>query len=510
MQPPRHATTPSPTPRPSTAARSRPIATQTPGLRVTELLPRQAAIADQLHASSARWPTPAAGTRPGRCSCSRATPTRRTSSSRSTPTSCRVANYLRAGARRHAARTTSGVNPIVRYDNFTIAGPGYLGESYEPFAVTGRPERTRTSACPTSASPTRRRPPGCASGSACAQSFDDAPPRPRPLGRDATPWTTSRPRRIDLLTSPEAAAGVRPEPRDPKVRDRYGRNHWGQQCLLARRLVEAGVEIVTTTLDGPLCGRVANWDDHAVNHHVFDALKFRAPYLRPGGHGADRGRLRPRPRQAGAGRRHRRVRPHAADLATSPAAAAGWPAAPAGTVQPGRDHWPRANSMLWAGGGIATGQVIGATDRRGEDVDRAPRRPAGLPGDDLPATSASTTTRSPSPTSPAGRCRSSTTAGRSPNSRRPVEPPGRSRGSSGSMTTTRDPAPVPARLRAWLAVAIGSAASDLHLTAGYPPALRLHGDLASIARAGADRPRRSTAPRRHRPGRRGPPAPRGT
>jgi hypothetical protein len=42
--------------------------------------------------------------------------------------------------------------------------------------------------------------------------------------------------------------------------------------------------------------------------------------------------------------------------------------APAGTVQPGRDHWPAANSMLWAGGGMATGQVIGATDRRGEYV----------------------------------------------------------------------------------------------------------------------------------------------
>jgi uncharacterized protein DUF1501 len=39
-----------------------------------------------------------------------------------------------------------------------------------------------------------------------------------------------------------------------------------------------------------------------------------------------------------------------------------------GTVQPGRDHWPRANTMMFAGGGIATGQVIGATDRRGEDV----------------------------------------------------------------------------------------------------------------------------------------------
>src|SRR5204863_135982 len=41
--------------------------------------------------------------------------------------------------------------------------------------------------------------------------------------------------------------------------------------------------------------------------------------------------------------------------------------ADAGIVQPGRDHWPRANSMLFAGGGIRTGQVIGATDARGED-----------------------------------------------------------------------------------------------------------------------------------------------
>ena len=38
----------------------------------------------------------------------------------------------------------------------------------------------------------------------------------------------------------------------------------------------------------------------------------------------------------------------------------------AGVVQPGGDHWPRADSMLCAGG-IATGRVVGATDRRGED-----------------------------------------------------------------------------------------------------------------------------------------------
>ena len=41
--------------------------------------------------------------------------------------------------------------------------------------------------------------------------------------------------------------------------------------------------------------------------------------------------------------------------------------APAGTMQPGRDHWPRAFSNIWAGGGIETGRFIGATDKRGED-----------------------------------------------------------------------------------------------------------------------------------------------
>ena len=48
------------------------------------------------------------------------------------------------------------------------------------------------------------------------------------------------------------------------------------------------------------------------------------------------------------------------------------------------------------------------------------------------------------------------------------------------MSTTPDPAAVPDRLRAWLALAVESEASDLHLTAGYPPALRLHGDLEEL------------------------------
>src|SRR5690606_30059773 len=81
---------------------------------------------------------------------------------------------------------------------------------------------------------------------------------------------------MTLLTNSKTKEAFDLSKEDERTRDRYGRNQWGQQLLLARRLVEAGVEVLTTSLHGPLCGRVQNWDDHAVNHHVFDAMRFRA------------------------------------------------------------------------------------------------------------------------------------------------------------------------------------------------------------------------------------------
>src|SRR3954468_21336582 len=136
---------------------------------------------------------------------------------------------------------------------------------------------------------------------------------------------------------------------------------------MARRLVEAGVEIVTTTFDGPLCGRVANWDDHAVNHHVFDALRYRAPFFDRAvsaliedvyDRGLDRKVLVIVTGEFGR-------TPRISHVASS---GGGVASGAAGVVQPGRDHWPQAGSMLFAGGGITGGQVIGATDRRGESV----------------------------------------------------------------------------------------------------------------------------------------------
>ena len=55
-------------------------------------------------------------------------------------------------------------------------------------------------------------------------------------------------------------------------------------------------------------------------------------------------------------------------IEASPSSGIGQASAAAGTTQPGRDHWPRAFTNLWAGGDIQTGGVIGASDQRGEDA----------------------------------------------------------------------------------------------------------------------------------------------
>ena len=273
-----------------------------------------------------------------------------------------VAHRLRHDPRR-ALPNYVGVNPVVRYDNFTIAGPAFLGEAFAPFSVTGDPS-----------APGFRVPNvGLHEGererfAGRAKLHDSLNAARRDLDRAAAAgMDTYQQQAVNLLTSPDAARAFDLTLESPKVRDRYGRNAWGQQLLMARRLVEAGVEIVTSELTGPLCGRVQNWDDHAVNHHVFDALKFRAPFFDQAvtaliedvyARGLDERVLVVVTGEFGR-------TPRISHVASS---GGGVASGAEGTVQPCRDHWPRANSMLWAGGGIRTGRVIGATDKLGEDV----------------------------------------------------------------------------------------------------------------------------------------------
>lgn len=339
------------------------IETKTPGLRFTELIPRQAAISDKFTVLRSMAHT-GGGHPAGSLQVLSGDPDAQDKPGPKYPDVMSVANYLRVDGPRPLPNYV-GVNPIRGYDGFQIAGPAYLGGSYEPFAVLGDPSAPNFRvpniglADPGQADRIRGR-------IRLRERFDDFR-RDMDLTGSVAAIDRFESQALGLLTSPGAARAFDLSREDPRVREKYGMNQWGQQCLMARRLVEAGVELVTTTFDGPLCGRVANWDDHAVNHNVFEALKFRAPNFDRAvaaliedvsARGLDKRVLVVVTGEFGR-------TPRISSVASS---GGGVASAPAGTVQPGRDHWPRANSMIWAGGGLSHGRVIGATDRRGEDV----------------------------------------------------------------------------------------------------------------------------------------------
>ena len=339
------------------------LATRTPGLRLTELLPRQAQLSDKFALLRSMAHT-GGGHPSGSLQLLSGDPDAQDKLTPVYPDLMSVAHYLRSAGPK-ALPNYVGVNPITRYDNFTIAGPAYLGPSYEPFVVTGDPSHPGFKvpnvglSNPEQAGRLRER-------IRLRKSFDNFR---RAVDESGVMQAMDdfEAQALGLLTSSAAAQAFDLTRETPAVRERYGLHQWGQQCLMARRLVEAGVEIVTTVFDGPLCGRVQNWDDHAVNSHVFEALRFRAPYFDQAvsaliedvyARSLDRRVLVVVTGEFGR-------TPHISHVASS---GGGVASAAAGTVQPGRDHWPQANSMIWAGGGIRTGQVIGATDRRGEEV----------------------------------------------------------------------------------------------------------------------------------------------
>lgn len=165
-------------------------------------------------------------------------------------------------------------------------------------------------------------------------------------------------RAISLLTSDRAKQAFDITSEDPKTREKYGRHKWGQRALLARRLVEAGVSFVTMQMQNPrVPNAIGNWDIHAVNGHLFDDTRARLPifdraiaaliddiYQR----GLDRKVMVVVTGEFG---RTPRINPQKGTRSK--------------VIQPGRDHWPGAMSVLVSGGGMPMGQVIGSTTSNG-------------------------------------------------------------------------------------------------------------------------------------------------
>jgi hypothetical protein len=134
------------------------------------------------------------------------------------------------------------------------------------------------------------------------------------------------------------------------TRDRYGRTAFGQGCLLARRLVEAGVTFVEVDLPG--------WDTHQENFTATRRLSEQAD----AGFAALIQDLRERSRL------DRTLVIWMGEFGRTP------------RINPnnGRDHYPRAFSVALAGGGIRGGRVIGATSEGGNDVTQRPVQVADL------------------------------------------------------------------------------------------------------------------------------------
>ena len=218
------------------------------------------------------------------------------------------------------------------------AGPHFLGGQHAPFVIDGDPNRkgyrVRDVVLPRSISEGRadtrlklRR-----SLDRMLRIADAAAADP------AVEFDSFYQQGIDLISSPKAQAAFDVEQEPAAVRDRYGRNDFGQRLLLARRLAGVGVSFVTVYNGG--------WDHHT---NIFKEPFRKKVDLVDTGMAAlindlhDRGQLD----------------------STLVLLLGEFGRTPKINKDVGRDHWPHAMSVLVAGAGVPPGQVIGSTDVKG-------------------------------------------------------------------------------------------------------------------------------------------------
>jgi len=163
---------------------------------------------------------------------------------------------------------------------------------------------------------------------------------------------------VNVLTSDATQRAFDLDKEDPRLRERYGMHALGQRCLLARRLIEAGSRIVTVDFPCVPGQKAFSWDDHASVWNIFEQMRIRLPVL---------------DQVVSALIEDLYQRGLSEDvLVLVMGEMSHTPRLSNFNGQPGREHWGRSMSIFLAGGGLPMGQVIGATNARGEEPrDRA-------------------------------------------------------------------------------------------------------------------------------------------
>jgi hypothetical protein len=254
-------------------------------------------------------------------------------------------------------------------DTFSF-GAAYLGQATTPFTFSGDPADSKF---------------GVENLSIPAALADKLPDRQTLLKRfdtvrreldgsgSMTAMDAFTRKAVELVSSPKArdAFDLSKEPRP--VRERYGMHRYGQRCLLARRLVEAGCSFVTMVLENPSPPGGSfpkdvtyNWDSHAVNCHIFTDAKYRLPFY-------DRAVTALIEDLYARGLDRRVMLIVTGEFGRTPKLEY-----QQSDHRPGRDHWPQSMSLVVAGGGMRVGQVVGSTDSRGAHPKDRPLSPNDL------------------------------------------------------------------------------------------------------------------------------------
>lgn len=241
-----------------------------------------------------------------------------------------------------------GVPSGVSLPNYFIEGPltwpgqhaGFLGPKYDPWQIQGDPN---DAAFEMKAIRMRE---GITESRMKSRRELLAELEQGPASINTTEPTSFREQRqiaFDLLTSNRMAEAFEIKREPDEVRDRYGRNTFGQSLLLARRMVESGVPIVQAAM-----GIVQTWDTHVDNWGRLK--KTLLPQL-------DKGLAALTDDLAGRGLLDQTLVIVTGEFGRTPKVST----LPGETI-PGRDHWAAAYSGLFAGAGVLGGQVVGQTD----------------------------------------------------------------------------------------------------------------------------------------------------
>jgi hypothetical protein len=174
-------------------------------------------------------------------------------------------------------------------------------------------------------------------------------------------------RALRLIVSGRAREAFNLEREPASVRDMYGRNNFGQSCLLARRLVEAGTRVVEVVWP-----KVANSDNHSWDHHVglTERMRDRSGPMLDAGLSALITDLDQR------GLLAETLVVAVGEFGRSPQK--GVSTSGNGNSADGRDHWPYCYTAVMTGAGIKRGNIHGKSDKTGSAPVEDPVHPGEL------------------------------------------------------------------------------------------------------------------------------------